>query len=99
MVLQSKAGDFPGGSVSKDLQCRRCKRHRFDPWEDPLVEGVATHSSSLAWRIPWAKEPGGYTPWSCKELDTTEATEHTHKHNLKPSGLSVHSYPWGHEQA
>ena len=28
-------------------------------WEDPLEEGPATHSSILAWRIPWAKEPGG----------------------------------------
>ena len=27
--------------------------------EDPLEEGVATHSSSLAWRIPWTQEPGG----------------------------------------
>ena len=28
-------------------------------WEDPLEEGMATHSSSLAWRIPWTEEPGG----------------------------------------
>ena len=27
--------------------------------EDPLEEGMATHSSSLAWRIPWTEEPGG----------------------------------------
>ena len=27
-------------------------------WEDPLEKGVATHSSVLAWRIPWAEEPG-----------------------------------------
>ena len=26
-------------------------------WEDPLKEGVATHSSILAWRIPWTEEP------------------------------------------
>ena len=26
-------------------------------WEDPLEKGMATHSSILAWRIPWAKEP------------------------------------------
>ena len=29
--------------------------------EDPLEEGLATHSSVLAWRIPWTQEPGG--PW------------------------------------
>ena len=28
-------------------------------WEDPLEEGMAAHSSVLAWRIPWTEEPGG----------------------------------------
>ena len=28
-------------------------------WEDPLEEGMATHSSILAWRIPWTEEPRG----------------------------------------
>ena len=28
-------------------------------WEDPLQEGMASHSSVLAWRIPWTEEPGG----------------------------------------
>ena len=28
-------------------------------WEDPLEEGMATHSRILAWRSPWTKEPGG----------------------------------------
>ena len=28
-------------------------------WEDPLQRGMATHSSILAWRIPWTEEPGG----------------------------------------
>ena len=27
-------------------------------WEDPLEEGIATHSGILAWRIPWTEEPG-----------------------------------------
>ena len=30
--------------------------------EDPLEEGLATHSSILAWRIPWTEEPGGHSP-------------------------------------
>ena len=40
--------------------------------EDPLEKGRATHSSILAWRIPWTEEPGEpqYTGW--KESDTTE---------------------------
>ena len=31
---------------------------RSQGWEDPLAEGMATHSSILAWRIPWTEEPG-----------------------------------------
>ena len=42
-------------------------------WEDPLEKEMATHSSILAWRIPWTEEPGrGYSPWSRRESDTTE---------------------------
>ena len=40
--------------------------------EDPLEKGMATHSSILAWRIPWTEEPGRHSPWGCEELDTTE---------------------------
>ena len=40
--------------------------------EDPLEKGMATHSSILAWRIPWTELPGGYSPWNHKESDTTE---------------------------
>ena len=29
-------------------------------WKDPLEEGMATHSSVLAWRIPWTEEPAGW---------------------------------------
>ena len=51
----------------------------FPGWEDPLEEEIATHCSSLAWRIPWTEEPGGlqsYSPWRRKESDTTKATQH-----------------------
>ena len=34
-------------------------------WEDPLEKGMATHSSILAWRIPWIEELVGYSPWGC----------------------------------
>ena len=41
--------------------------------EDPLEKGMATHSSILAWRIPWTEEPGGLCSlWGHKELITTE---------------------------
>ena len=40
--------------------------------EDPLGKEMATHSSTLAWRIPWMEEPGSYSPWGHKESDMTE---------------------------
>ena len=39
--------------------------------EDPLEKWMATHSSILAWRIPWTEEPS-YGPWGCKESEMTE---------------------------
>ena len=50
--------------------------------EDTLEKEMATHSSILAWRIPWAEEPGGlYSPWGRKESDMTERL-HFHFHFL-----------------
>ena len=39
--------------------------------------GHSTHSSILAWRIPWTEEPGR-NPWGHKKLDVTEGTRQTH---------------------
>ena len=50
-------------------------RVRFLGWEDPLEEDTATHSSILAWRIPWTEELDGLQ--SPKEWDTTEQLTHT----------------------
>ena len=41
-------------------------------WEDSLEKEMATHSSILAWRIPWTEEPGGLQSMDHKESDTTE---------------------------
>ena len=41
-------------------------------WKDPLEEGMATHSSILAWRIPWAEGPGRLQSMGSQELDMTE---------------------------
>ena len=51
----------PGGTSGKEPICQG---RRQETWvqsrgqEDPLEEGMATHSRILAWRIPWAEEPG-----------------------------------------
>ena len=50
---------FPGGSVVKNLPAMQETRVRSLDWEDPLEKEMATHSSVLAWRIPWTEEPGG----------------------------------------
>ena len=57
---------FLRGASGKELtcQCRRCKRHGFDPWvgKSPWSRKWQ-HSSILAWRSPWTEEPGeGYSP-------------------------------------
>ena len=46
-------------------------RVRFLGQEDPLEKEMATHSSILAWRIPWIEEPGGLQSMGLQELDTT----------------------------
>ena len=46
-------------------------------WEDLLEKEMATHSSILAWKIPWTEDPGGlYNPWGHKESYTTERLTH-----------------------
>ena len=45
---------------------------RFLGWKDPLEKEVITHSSILAWRIPWTEESGGLQSMGLQESDTTE---------------------------
>ena len=45
--------------------------------EDPLEKEIATHSSFLAWRIPWTEEPGGLQSMVSQRLGQDLATEHT----------------------
>ena len=49
---------FAGGSDSKGFTCDVGDLVQSLGQEDPLEEGVATHSSILAWRILWTEEPG-----------------------------------------
>ena len=41
-------------------------------WADPLQKKMATHSSIIAWKIPWTESLVGYSVWGHKELDITE---------------------------
>ena len=50
---------FPGGSVVKKLPTKQKTWVESLGWEDPLEEKKTTHSSILAWEIPWTEEPDG----------------------------------------
>ena len=56
----------------KDLPAMQETQVRSLGWEDPLQEGMSTHSSILAWKIPWMEEPGRLQSMGCKKLDRTE---------------------------
>ena len=56
-AVQTIIQGFPGASVIKNLPAVQETRVQFLGWEDPLEEGMATHSSNLAWEIPWTEEP------------------------------------------
>ena len=65
-ILMFRLGDFyemfgPGASAVKNLPACQYRRHGVDPWvrKIPLEKGMATHSSILAWSIPWTEQPGG----------------------------------------
>ena len=52
-------------------------------WEDSWRKGLATHSSTLAWRIPWTEEPGGLQSMGSHRLDMTEwLSKHTQRSNI-----------------
>ena len=58
--------------LGKNLPAMQETRVQFLGREDPLEKGMATHSSILTWRIPWAKEPGRLQCMGSQESDTTE---------------------------
>ena len=58
-------------------------------WEDPLEKGIATHSSILAWRIPWTEEPGGLQSMGSQRVILDLATEHTHFPFVRRNGYRI----------
>ena len=62
---------FPHSSVGKESTCNAGEPVQFLGWEDPLEKEMTTHSSILAWRIPWTEEPGRLQSVGSQESDTT----------------------------
>ena len=62
---------FPNDSSGKEPTCQ-CRRHETWVWslgwDDPLEKGMATHSSILAWKIPWTEEPCGQSQTQRSDL-------------------------------
>ena len=54
----------------KNLPAVQKTRVRSLSWEDPLEKEMATHSSTLAWRIPWRKEPGRLQSMGSQRVST-----------------------------
>ena len=79
------ARGFPGNSVKKKKKkkaiwpCMKMQKMQVRSlgWEDPLEKGTATHSSMLAWEIPWTAEPGGLQSMGSQRVGHDWATEHT----------------------
>ena len=57
--------------MARILTAMEERQVRSQGWEHPLEKEMATHSSSLAWEIPWTEEPGGLQHIGSQELDTT----------------------------
>ena len=63
---------FLGGSIVKNPSATQMIQVRSLGQEDPLEEGMVTHSSILAMRLPWAEEPSGLQPIGLQKVDTSE---------------------------
>ena len=60
------------GQSVKNLPAMQETWVQFLGWEDALEKEMATHSSILAWKIPWTEEPGGLQSMGLQESDMTE---------------------------
>ena len=73
---------FPGGSDSKAPACTVGDLGQSVLQEEPLEKEMATHSSILAWKIPWMEVLMGYCQWGRRESDTTEQLHSLYMHYL-----------------
>ena len=67
---------FPIVQLVKNLPARQETSVQFLSWEDPLEKGMITHSSILAWRMPWAEELGRLQSMGSQESDITQRLKH-----------------------
>ena len=82
----------------KNRPAMRETRVQFPGWEDPLEEGMATDSSTLAWRIPGTEEPGGLQSmglqraghdWAARQRTWPWCLFHQHQNSLRVKVFST----------
>ena len=86
--------DFPCGSDGKESTCNAEEPGLIPRREDPLEKGMATHSSILAWRIPWQRILVGYSSWGHIELDMTKQLTYNEKKRSVQDNLSLAKASW-----
>ena len=62
-------------------------------WEDPLEKEMATHSSVLAWKIPWKRSLAGYSPWGGKRIGHDFATKNNKQRKIGGSARQIEPLP------
>ena len=92
---------FPGGASGNEPICQ-CRRRKDAPvqslgWEDPLEEGMATHSTVLAWRILWTEGPGELQTMGLQRVGHEWVTKHSTQHvsnvcGFQPSYILTNIY-------
>ena len=80
---------FPASSDGKEFACHSEDQVQSLGWEDPLEKGMVTHSSILAWTIPWPEEPGGLQSKDHEVPQPLVANTHT---QLRSASLVLHFF-------
>ena len=83
---------FPGGSVVKKPSAMQETQVQFLDWENSLEKEMATHSSVLAWEIPWTEELGGLQFMGMQKSWTDWTTEEQQKWHLEKQ-IHIQKFP------
>ena len=77
-ILRTTGNDSLVAQMVKNLPAVQESWVRSLGQKDPLEDSMATHSSILAWRIPWTEEPGELQPMESHRVGQALVTEHGH---------------------
>ena len=81
---------FLDGSAVKNLPAKQKNWVRSLCWEDPLEKEMATHSSTLAWEVPWTEEPGGIQSLGSQSDPMNHSMPGLPVHHQTPEFIQTH---------